>query len=75
MYAFARGVPLDDAEAMQWYRKAAEQGDKMAQANLGEMYAKGHGVPQDYVLAHKWLNLAAAERGIQQTSGMNSQNK
>jgi TPR repeat protein len=24
------------------------------------MYAKGEGVPQDYVFAHMWLNLAAA---------------
>ena len=24
------------------------------------MYAKGQGVPQDYVQAHKWFNLAAA---------------
>ena len=26
------------------------------------MYAKGLGVPQDHVLAHKWLNLAAAQK-------------
>jgi TPR repeat protein len=24
------------------------------------MYAKGEGVPQDYVQAHKWFNLAAS---------------
>jgi len=24
------------------------------------MYDKGHGVPQDYVLAYKWLNVATA---------------
>jgi TPR repeat protein len=24
------------------------------------MFDKGHGVPQDFVLAYKWLNLAAA---------------
>jgi TPR repeat protein len=24
------------------------------------MYDKGQGVPQDYVQAHKWFNLAAA---------------
>ena len=26
------------------------------------MYANGQGVPQDYVQAHKWFNLAAASR-------------
>ena len=25
------------------------------------MYESGKGVPQDYVLAHKWFNLAAAQ--------------
>jgi uncharacterized protein len=24
------------------------------------MYANGRGVPQDYIIAHMWLNLAAA---------------
>ena len=46
---------------MREYRKAAEQGDAAAQYNLGLMYANGRGVPQDYVEAHKWLNLAATQ--------------
>ena len=32
----------------------------MGQNNLGLMYRKGQGVPQDYVQAHMWLNLAAS---------------
>ena len=32
----------------------------LAQTNLGVRYAKGEGVPQDYVQAHRWLNLAAS---------------
>ena len=28
---------------------------------LGTMYENGLGVPQDYVLAHMWLNLSAAQ--------------
>ncbi len=43
-----------------YYRQAAEQGDAEAQYNLGLAYYKGEGVPQDYVMAHKWLNLAAS---------------
>jgi TPR repeat protein len=31
-----------------------------AQFNLGVMYENGEGVPQDYVKAHMWLNLAAS---------------
>ncbi len=46
---------------MKWYRRAAGQGLVLAQNNLGIMYEKGHGVPQDYVQAHKWFNLAATQ--------------
>ena len=45
---------------MKWFRKAAKHGDPDVQFNLGVMYFKGQGVPQDYVLAHKWINLAAS---------------
>jgi TPR repeat protein len=38
----------------------AEKGDASAQDSLGTAYVKGDGVPQDYVLAHMWFNLAAA---------------
>jgi TPR repeat protein len=55
-----RGVPLDFAEAVKWYRKAANQGYAEAQYNLGILYATGGGVAQDYVQAHTWLNLAAS---------------
>jgi S1-C subfamily serine protease len=48
-------------KAMYWYRRAAAQGNVAAQNNLGVMYAKGQGVPQDYVEAYKWYNLAAAQ--------------
>lgn len=41
--------------------RLAEQGDPDAQALLGHMYANGQGVLQDYVEAHKWFNLAAAQ--------------
>ena len=43
-----------------WYRKAAEQDEALAQRNLASMYEDGRGVPRNYVLAHMWLNLAAA---------------
>ena len=34
-------MPQDYAEAVRWYRKAADQGDADAQSNLGGMYANG----------------------------------
>ena len=42
-------------------KKAAKQGLVEAQRNLGFMYFDGKGVAQDYVKAHKWANLAAAQ--------------
>ena len=45
---------------MRWYRLAADQGHADAQYNLGFMYANGEGVPQDYVQAYLWFNLAAS---------------
>jgi TPR repeat protein len=43
-----------------WYRRAAEQGDSLAQYSIGVMYDRGQGVPHDVVEASKWLNLATA---------------
>ena len=51
----------DDDKAVIWYRRAAEQGYAPAQNGLGFMYDEGRGVPQNYVLAHMWFNLAAAQ--------------
>ena len=58
MHYEGRGVPRDYAEALVWFRRAAEQGEPAAQANLGRIYGNGQGVPQDYILAHMWFNLA-----------------
>jgi uncharacterized protein len=44
-----------------WYRRAADQGLKGAQWLLGIMYQTGYGVQQDYVQAHMWYNLSAAQ--------------
>ena len=41
-------------------RARAEAGGTEAQNNLGVMYGTGAGVPQDYVQAHMWFNLAAS---------------
>ena len=57
----AQGVPQDDAQAAYWYRKAAEQGDAVAQNNLGGLYAHGQGVPQDYAQAAVWYRKAAEQ--------------
>ncbi len=56
--AWERG---DYRTAMAEWRPLAEQGDAVAQYNLGLMYYKGLGVPQDYKEAVKWYRLAAEQ--------------
>ncbi len=57
-------VPLSNLdEAVKWYRKAADQGYAPAQFNLGWMYDRGEGVPQDYAEAVKWYR-KAADQGL-----------
>jgi TPR repeat protein len=58
MDAYLRG---DYATALREWRPLAEQGDADAQYNLGVMYDKGPGVPQDYVQARQWYEQAAAQ--------------
>lgn len=48
------------ADAVKEFGTLAAQGDAEAQFILGDMYANGQGVVQDFVQAHKWYNLAAA---------------
>ncbi len=57
---------------MKWYRKASEQNHPLAQFNLGLMYAKGEGVPQDDAEAVRWIRRAAdlGDAGAQFNLGM-----
>ena len=61
MYAHGEGVPEDDAEAVRWYRLAAEQGDVTAQYSLGVMYATGEGVSEDLAITYARYNVAGAQ--------------
>ena len=51
----------DYATALQEWTPLADQGDAVAQYNLGQMYRMGHGVPQDYKTAVKQYTLAAGQ--------------
>jgi TPR repeat protein len=52
-------VAKDEAEAVKWYRKAADQNLADAQYILGSCYLLGQGVPKNYVEAVKWFRKAA----------------
>ena len=59
MYDNGRGVAQSDAEALKWYRLAADQGNPFAQFNLGVTYHLGQGIAQSSAEAVKWYRLAA----------------
>ena len=56
---FAAAQKGDYAAALREWTLLAEQGDAVAQFNMGVMYFEGQGVLQDYVSAHMWANIAA----------------
>jgi TPR repeat protein len=61
------GLPHDLAQAVNWYQKAADQGEPFAEASLGILYHFGKGVKQDefeaYVLYERAvLHLTGGDR-------------
>jgi len=65
MHAYGWGGSRDPAEAMVWYRKAADQGLPIAQHFLGLAYANGEGVRPDDAEAARWFSRAAAQGFLQ----------
>jgi TPR repeat protein len=72
MYHQGYGVTRDGAEALHWYRLAAEQGNAEAQFRLGNKYYQGIQIQRDLLQAYKWWDLAAAQ-GIEIASEALSQ--
>ena len=64
----------DVVEELKWYRLSVEHGDVDSRFDVAWMYEHGRGVPQDYVYAHMWYNIAAAaghEKAIDNRDVMN----
>jgi len=55
------GGITDDPEEVERLRKSAEQGNSLAQNNLGVMYAEGHGVGRNEAEAVKWFRKSAEQ--------------
>lgn len=58
----SRGANKNEAEAVSWLRKAAEQGHASAQNSLGVCYLEGRGLKKDEGEAVKWY-IKAANQG------------
>jgi len=56
-YEFALGIPQDNQQAILWLQKSAEQGDIVAQVELGVVFDK----MQDYSQALIWYRKAAEQ--------------
>ena len=60
---FVLGAFYDDkawnsADAQKWLRAAADKGHARAQDRVGQLYALGKGVKQDYKEAQRWFQMA-----------------
>jgi uncharacterized protein len=65
--AYRDGGPLlaqNEAEAVQWFRKSAEQGFAKGEHALAGMYLHGTGVQQDDTEAARWYTKAAQHGNI-----------
>jgi uncharacterized protein len=58
-YFLGQGITADDAAALTWFRKAAENGYAKAWYNLGMMYKYGKGTDVDYAKAYECYSRAA----------------
>ena len=54
----------DYAQAVSWYRKAADQGNANAQLNLGVFYAEGRWVIKSCVIAYALYNVSATNNQL-----------
>ncbi|KAJ3297925.1 hypothetical protein HK104_011385 [Borealophlyctis nickersoniae] len=55
------GVEKNEAKAVEWYQKAADQGNQIGQFNLGHCYEHGIGVAKDERRAVEWYEKAAKQ--------------
>jgi len=62
MYKDGKGVPQNNATAVQWFSRSAAAGNSLGQNNLGGMYRDGLGVHRDYSRAITFFR-AAAQQG------------
>jgi len=61
LYRDGDGVQQSDTDAIELFRRAAEQKYVPALSALGSQYWSGRGVPQDYSKAYFWYDVALAQ--------------
>ena len=61
------GLARNPARAVELFEKAAAQGHRRAQFNIGLIYLRGQGVPRNLIQARAWLEQAAADGDVYAT--------
>lgn len=59
LLAYIHDKAEEDAQALRYYRMAADQGDPAGEFGLGTLYAAGEGVARDQAQALHWFQRAA----------------
>jgi hypothetical protein len=68
LYAQGNGVPKDFAKAVEWFQKAANQGDPLGCVGIGMACEKGvAGIPQDKQKAIEWYKKAGDDPQAKQS--------
>jgi TPR repeat protein len=60
-YSFGIGTNKDESSALQWLKKAAEDGYLIAQIDIARCYYQGIGTEKDYHEAVKWFKKASEQ--------------
>jgi TPR repeat protein len=69
-------VPQNDALALAWFQKAANNGNTGARIKLGYMYATGRAIQKDAESSYIWIlaaSLAGDRRGLGYLSALEAQ--
>jgi len=66
---YGLGTAIDEAAAIAWYRRAADQQFERAQFTLGEICKEGRITPQDLVQSYGWYAMVAAAGGALAAAG------
>lgn len=70
LYMKRSGVKKDEAKAVEWYRKSAENGFAPAQFALAMAYDLGRGIKQDPAKGTEWLQKAADQNHPQSQTAL-----
>jgi hypothetical protein len=63
MCAQGKDGPVNNVQAVKWFRELANGGNREAQFGMGQCYDKGSGVEQNYAEARRWY-LKSAQEGF-----------